>query len=174
MAAFFISELAESLFPNLYLHFEDFGRGNAANILNKEAHAADRSESVAAISSMRSRNFCEPSSASAAGSSRAASNPRTARSRGGSSSGFCLHYIIPSLRLLFTGSKFSLQAVIPFSKLYTFIPFLFNKLLTFFDLSPILHTNSTEFSFENGVPLSTKSSKKISVILIAFAMCPFL
>lgn len=26
---------AESLFPNLYLHFEDFGRGNAANILNK-------------------------------------------------------------------------------------------------------------------------------------------
>lgn len=26
---------AESLFPNLYLHFEDFGRGNAANILDK-------------------------------------------------------------------------------------------------------------------------------------------
>ncbi|MBU7563753.1 NAD-dependent malic enzyme [Pediococcus ethanolidurans] len=26
---------AEDLFPKLYLHFEDFGRGNAANILNK-------------------------------------------------------------------------------------------------------------------------------------------
>lgn len=28
-------ETAENLFPKLYLHFEDFGRGNAANILNK-------------------------------------------------------------------------------------------------------------------------------------------
>ena len=28
-------ETAERLFPNLYLHWEDFGRGNAANILNK-------------------------------------------------------------------------------------------------------------------------------------------
>ncbi|ANZ69237.1 malolactic enzyme [Pediococcus claussenii] len=28
-------ETAERLFPNLYLHFEDFGRDNAANILNK-------------------------------------------------------------------------------------------------------------------------------------------
>ncbi|KRM97383.1 malate dehydrogenase [Liquorilactobacillus aquaticus DSM 21051] len=28
-------DAAESLFPNLYLHFEDFGRGNAANLLNK-------------------------------------------------------------------------------------------------------------------------------------------
>lgn len=27
--------LAEKLFPNMYLHFEDFGRDNAANILNK-------------------------------------------------------------------------------------------------------------------------------------------
>ncbi|WP_180373939.1 hypothetical protein, partial [Oenococcus oeni] len=25
---------AESLFPNLYLHWEDFGRSNASNILN--------------------------------------------------------------------------------------------------------------------------------------------
>ncbi|MCM6809634.1 NAD-dependent malic enzyme [Pediococcus pentosaceus] len=28
-------ETAENLFPNMYLHFEDFGRDNAANILNK-------------------------------------------------------------------------------------------------------------------------------------------
>ncbi|WP_057736713.1 malolactic enzyme [Liquorilactobacillus uvarum] len=28
-------QTAEDLFPDLYLHFEDFGRGNAANILNK-------------------------------------------------------------------------------------------------------------------------------------------
>ncbi|KRO00146.1 malolactic enzyme [Companilactobacillus kimchiensis] len=28
-------ETAENLFPNMYLHFEDFGRSNAANILNK-------------------------------------------------------------------------------------------------------------------------------------------
>ncbi|WP_420806310.1 malolactic enzyme [Liquorilactobacillus cacaonum] len=28
-------ETAEHLFPNLYLHFEDFGRDNAANLLNK-------------------------------------------------------------------------------------------------------------------------------------------
>ncbi|MFC6176125.1 malolactic enzyme [Companilactobacillus huachuanensis] len=28
-------ETAESLFPDMYLHFEDFGRSNAANILNK-------------------------------------------------------------------------------------------------------------------------------------------
>ncbi|MDN2454304.1 malolactic enzyme [Lactobacillus sp. UCMA15818] len=28
-------ESAERLFPNLYLHFEDFGRDNAANLLNK-------------------------------------------------------------------------------------------------------------------------------------------
>ena len=28
-------ETAERLFPKLYLHWEDFGRGNAANILNK-------------------------------------------------------------------------------------------------------------------------------------------
>lgn len=28
-------QTAEALFPNLYLHFEDFGRSNAANILNK-------------------------------------------------------------------------------------------------------------------------------------------
>ena len=28
-------ETAENLFPNMYLHFEDFGRNNAANILNK-------------------------------------------------------------------------------------------------------------------------------------------
>ena len=28
-------EIAERLFPKLYLHWEDFGRGNAANILNK-------------------------------------------------------------------------------------------------------------------------------------------
>ena len=28
-------ELVESMFPHLYLHFEDFGRDNAANILNK-------------------------------------------------------------------------------------------------------------------------------------------
>ncbi|PMD70766.1 malolactic enzyme [Companilactobacillus nuruki] len=28
-------ETAEDLFPNMYLHFEDFGRSNAANILNK-------------------------------------------------------------------------------------------------------------------------------------------
>ncbi|WP_129044876.1 malolactic enzyme [Companilactobacillus metriopterae] len=28
-------ETAEDLFPNMYLHFEDFGRDNAANILNK-------------------------------------------------------------------------------------------------------------------------------------------
>lgn len=28
-------ESAEDLFPNMYLHFEDFGRDNAANILNK-------------------------------------------------------------------------------------------------------------------------------------------
>ncbi len=28
-------EIAESTFPNMYLHFEDFGRSNAANILNK-------------------------------------------------------------------------------------------------------------------------------------------
>ena len=28
-------ETAEGLFPKLYLHWEDFGRGNAANILNK-------------------------------------------------------------------------------------------------------------------------------------------
>lgn len=28
-------QTAEELFPNMYLHFEDFGRSNAANILNK-------------------------------------------------------------------------------------------------------------------------------------------
>ncbi|MCW8780748.1 malolactic enzyme [Latilactobacillus curvatus] len=28
-------QTAEDLFPNMYLHFEDFGRSNAANILNK-------------------------------------------------------------------------------------------------------------------------------------------
>src|SRR5699024_771104 len=28
-------ETAENLFPNMYLHFGDFGRDNAANILNK-------------------------------------------------------------------------------------------------------------------------------------------
>ncbi|KRN93696.1 malolactic enzyme [Pediococcus stilesii] len=28
-------QMAESLFPKMYLHFEDFGRDNAANILNK-------------------------------------------------------------------------------------------------------------------------------------------
>lgn len=28
-------QTAEDLFPNMYLHFEDFGRNNAANILNK-------------------------------------------------------------------------------------------------------------------------------------------
>jgi len=28
-------QTAEALFPNLYLHFEDFGRSNAANLLNK-------------------------------------------------------------------------------------------------------------------------------------------
>ncbi|MFD1471382.1 malolactic enzyme [Companilactobacillus mishanensis] len=28
-------EIAEDTFPNMYLHFEDFGRDNAANILNK-------------------------------------------------------------------------------------------------------------------------------------------
>lgn len=28
-------QTAKSMFPNLYLHFEDFGRSNAANILNK-------------------------------------------------------------------------------------------------------------------------------------------
>lgn len=27
-------QTVEKLFPNLYLHFEDFGRDNAANILN--------------------------------------------------------------------------------------------------------------------------------------------
>jgi len=30
-------ELVEKMFPHLYLHFEDFGRDNAANILNKYA-----------------------------------------------------------------------------------------------------------------------------------------
>ena len=28
-------QIAEELFPDLYLHWEDFGRSNAANILNK-------------------------------------------------------------------------------------------------------------------------------------------